>query len=362
MALYLGEEEIGAIVDLTENIDTELTEQEEELAGLEEEVNALEDKPKSDIQHMIDETNSCQYLFYNYSGTSLPFINKLDTCNVTTMGNMFDNCQKLLDLDMSNLDASKVTNMESIFSNCYALKKLYLGDKFNTSNVKNMMYMFNGCRVLKSLDLSNFDTSNVLSMASMFRSCQSLTSLDLSNWNTSNVTNMGGMFASIYNSNFTILDLSSFNTSNVTVTSSMFESCTYLKTILGNIDMIKATSVNSMFKGCRELETITLKNIKVSLTMGSGTSYGAKLSNDTLINTIQQLWDLTGSTSQTLTLSPTSKNNIANIYVKLITPTEEQIAEDPYINNKKPCVVCEPTDEGAMTLTEYATSKNWSIA
>ena len=37
-------------------------------------------------------------------------------------------------------------------------------------------------------------------------------------------------------------------------------------------------------------------------------------------------------------------------------------AEDEYIDNKKPCVVCESTDEGAMTLTEYAISKNWAIA
>ena len=50
------------------------------------------------------------------------------------------------------------------------------------------------------------------------------------------------------------------------------------------------------------------------------------------------------------------------IYVKLIGATDEMRAEDPYIDNKKPCIVCESTDEGAMTLKEYGISKNWNIS
>jgi hypothetical protein len=74
------------------------------------------------------------------------------------------------------------------------------------------------------------------------------------------------------------------------------------------------------------------------------------------------LHDLTGGTTQTLTLSNPIKTKIDAIYVKLIEPTDEMIANDPYITNKKPCVVCESTDAGAMTLREYGISKNWQIA
>jgi hypothetical protein len=141
----------------------------------------------------------------------------------------------------------------------------------------------------------------------------------------------------------------------------MFQVMDYLTTVK-NLNMYSVTSLSYMFESCFKLTNLTLFNIKKSLTLGSGTRYGHLLTNESLIHTIQQLWDLTGSTNQKLTLSTTSKNNIANIYVKLVDVTDEMLAQDPYAANKKPCVVCEPTEEGAMTLTEYATSKNWAIA
>jgi surface protein len=193
--------------------------------------------------------------------------------------------------------------------------------------------MFSGCSSLQSLDLRSFNTSKVTSMNDMFGSCQKLISLNLD----------------------------SFNTSNVTDANYMFQSCKLLETIT-NIDLIKATKVNYMFNNCSALKNLTVYNIKKSFIIGSDTSYGTLLTLDSLVHTIQQLWDLTGSTSQTLTMSTASKNLIANVYVKLVEPTAEQIEADPNIIYKKNCVVCESTDAGAMTITEYATSKNWTIA
>ena len=89
------------------------------------------------------------------------------------------------------------------------------------------------------------------------------------------------------------------------------------------------------------------------------------LTNESLLNTAKELWDNTNNAlggARTLTMATASKTNIQSIYVKLITPTAEQEAEDPYINNKKPCVECASTDEGAMTLEEYIISKGWAIA
>ena len=307
MAVYLGEEEIGSIVDLSipaENLDTELTEQEELLTTLEADVNALEDKPKSDIQYMIDQTNSCANLFYKYNGTDLSFVKNLDTSNATSMKDMF-----------------------------YA------------------------CTNLATVDLSHFNTSNVKDMSSMFYSCNKFTSLDLINFNTSKVTTMGDMFNSC--SNLTSLDLSSFDTSKATTMSGMFYRCSSLPNIIGSIDCISAQYLSNMFANCTKLIDVTLKNIKKSLSLSQSKS----LSDNSLINTFKELWDLTGQTSQTLTLSTTSKENIANIYVKLVDVTDEMLATDPNASNKKPCVVCESTDDGAMTLIEYATTqKNWAIA
>lgn len=289
--------------------------------------------PTDMLQARVDQTNSCAYLFYYYGGTDLSFIKNLDTSNVTNMSYMFYSCSRLTTLDVSNLDTSKVTTME---------------------------YMFQYSSLLTELNLSNFDTSNVTKMANMFSQCEKLASLDVSNFNTSKVSSMSSMFSSC--KALTELNLSSFNTSKNTSTFSMFSGCNVLKTIIGKIDMINVTNNTNMLVSCTNLEDVTLLNIKKSLTMGKDISYGTKLSNATLINTFKELWDLTGSTSQTLTLSTTSKENIANIYVKLVDVTDEMLAQDPYAGNKKPCVVCEPTDEGAMTLTEYAISKNWAIA
>ena len=58
--------------------------------------------------------------------------------------------------------------------------------------------MFNGCESLTSLDLSNFNTSSVENMENMFNGCKSLTSLDLSNFNTSLVERKCGNYLVTY--------------------------------------------------------------------------------------------------------------------------------------------------------------------
>lgn len=289
------------------------------------------------LQARVDATNSCAYLFYGYKGESLDFIDKLDTSKVTDMEGMFKACRKLKFLNV-NFDTSNVTDMSYMFSqvaNNNALSEIIFGDKFNTSSVTDMEYMFENCEFLTEVDLSNFVTSSVTEMNNMFYNCKKFTNLDLSNFNTKSVISMG----------------------------SMFYRCSMLENILGIIDMINVTSVSSMFSYCSNLQSVILKNIKKSgLTIGSGTSYGHLLTLDTLINTVKELWDYSsGTTTYTLTMSTPSKTALADVYVKLVEPTAEQIEADPNIVNKMPCEVCESTDEGAMLITDYATLKKWAI-
>ena len=321
-------------------------------------------------------------------------ISNFDTSNVTSMQRMFYACKSLTSFDLSNFDTSNVTSMQSMFYGCENLTSFDLSN-FNTSNVTDTGYMFNNCTGLTSLDVSSFDTSNVTVMSgmfygcenlqtlnlfplelkrgdkidNMFQNCKNLTNIDLSNWTCTNWAGNSNIFMNC--SSLVEIDLSPLKLENSKVFEgalAMFSGCTNLKKIKGVLNFYGQsyaynTGAQNIFLNCVNLEEVTLMNIKQNLILGSGTSYGTKITNATLINTIQQLWDYSGtSTTKTLTLSTASKNNIANIYVKLITPTEEQIAQDTYINNKKPYIVCESTDDGAMTLTEYATSKNWSIA
>ena len=274
------------------------------------EITDADEKPVDKLQLWIDETNSCEYMFDYYDGGSevmAEMLQGLDTSNVASMIHMFAYCSNLTSLDLSN---------------------------FNTSSVTEMRYMFYNCSGLTSLDLSSFNTSNVTSMQGMFQSCTSLTSLNLSNFNTSSVTNMGYMF----------------------------NLCRNLPTIQGTLDLYSATNVVGMFSSTNGLTGVTLKNIRISLQIGSGTSWGDLWELSYLVNAVKELWDLSSGTQQTLTIGTANLEKIANVYVKLVDVTDEMIAQDPYSANKLPCVECESTDDGAMTLTAYAGLKNWVLA
>ena len=171
-------------------------------------------------------------------------------------------------------DASSITNViiynkiaptttERWFSACSNLEKIENISNLDTSNVTTMTNMFENCSRLANLDVSHFDTSSVTTMVSLFSGCSQLTSLDVSNFETTNVTNMNAMFRNC--SSLTDLDLSSFNTINLTSSSTMFYGCSQLKTILVNTqwttDSILSYMSSLMFYGC------------TSLTGGAGTVY-----------------------------------------------------------------------------------------
>ena len=98
----------------------------------------------------------------------------------------------------------------------------------NTSEVTNMGWMFTNCNKLTSLDVSHFNTSKVIYMNQLFSGCIGLTSLDLSSFNTSNVTiKMSSMFYNCYNLR-TIYVGSGWSTAAVTSSTNMFFNCTSL--------------------------------------------------------------------------------------------------------------------------------------
>ena len=72
----------------------------------------------------------------------------LNTANVTDMSFLFDNCQKLTSLDLSNFNTEKVTNMKAMFRVCLNLKTIYASDKFITAAVTESDNMFASCNSL----------------------------------------------------------------------------------------------------------------------------------------------------------------------------------------------------------------------
>ena len=98
------------------------------------------------------------------------------------MNCMFQECNVLEYLDLSDFDTSNVTNMSWMFNKCNKLKEIKGINKFITNKVTNMQQMFNECYELEYLDLSKFDTSNVTDMRWMFDQCNKLKYLNLSNF------------------------------------------------------------------------------------------------------------------------------------------------------------------------------------
>ena len=176
--------------------------------------------------------------------------NGFNTDSVTNMKGMFNGCQELTGLDVSSFNTENVTNMSRMFEWCIGLTGLDLSN-FNTENVTDMSDMFVMCWSLTSLDLSNFNTSNVTNMSGMFEGCKKLTSLNPSNFNTSNVTNMHNMFSECYA--LTSLNLSTFNTENVTDMSEMFWDCENMTNL--NLSHFDMSSVSNKQYMCHDLST-----------------------------------------------------------------------------------------------------------
>ena len=120
--------------------------------------------------------------FTNSTFSAMPFTLICDS-GVTNMTNLFQSCNNLRTLDVSNFNTSNVIIMDNMISFCYSLKTLDLSS-FNTSKVKSMIYMFAYCSNLTTLNVSNFDTNkitNMNNMNGMFSSCNSLTTVKVIN-------------------------------------------------------------------------------------------------------------------------------------------------------------------------------------
>ena len=113
-------------------------------------------------------------LHYNPRCNQTPII----PINAISCKNMFSDCDKLTELNLSKLNTVNIVSMKGMFKNCRKIITLDL-DNLITSKVTDMSSMFEACTKLVNLNLSNFDTSNVTHMCFMFEHNLNLTALDL---------------------------------------------------------------------------------------------------------------------------------------------------------------------------------------
>ncbi|MBR1505126.1 MAG: BspA family leucine-rich repeat surface protein [Prevotella sp.] len=166
------------------------------------------------------------------------------------------------------LNTSQSENMERMFDGCEKLTSLNLSN-FNTSKVRSMKFMFQNCAQLTTLDLSNFDVAHVTDMNGIFQGCSQLATLNISGLNPYNTTYMGYMFKDCVA--LTSLDLTSFETNSAKEMQYMFSGCTGLEKINISYGWYTGYVANSegMFTGC------------TSLVGGNGTEYDASHTDKT---------------------------------------------------------------------------------
>ena len=253
--------------------------------------------------------------------------------------------QQFIEVSAKDVNTEYVWETTSIkFDDCTEFfkdsRRLGYIDKLDFSGTTNMISMFDGCSSLTTIP--QMDTSNAINMGAMFFGCSSL--ITIPQMDTSNATNMDSMFSECTK----LITIPQMDTSNVTNMGSMFDGCSSLTTI-PQMDMSNVTNTSSMFKVCRNLTNLDLRNIKINLQIGSGTSWGHLLTVDSLVNTIKEL--VTQTSYFTLTMGTSNLRKITNLYCKIIDDA------DP----KKTMELCESTEEGAMTLIDYAQLKKWNI-
>lgn len=107
------------------------------------------------------------------------------------------------------------------------------------------------------------------------------------------------------------------------------------------------------------LEELRLYDITNNLCIGY--TYRSKnLSYESIIHTISQL--IPQTSKRTLTMGTYNLAKISDVYVKELEITQEMYEEDNKVYDKRPFYVCDSTEEGAMSITDYVALKNWSLA
>ena len=168
-------------------------------------------------------------MFFDCSSLTSLDLSNFDTSDVTNMASMFSGCISLTSLDLSNFDTSNVNScspswghysgsygMSGMFANCSNLRKLILGDKFDTSQVIDMSYMFDGCSMLMDIiGISDFDISSVKHVEHMFDGCNFKNEINFRSWQPTKVSYMYGMYKDCFGHGDLYLD--SFDAGNVDI-------------------------------------------------------------------------------------------------------------------------------------------------
>ena len=99
---------------------------------------------------------------------------------------MFYNCYSLVSLELNRIKTDYTQYMAYLLYNCKSLTNLiFYNSNFSNYDIIDMTGIFQNCESLITLNLSNFYTPKVEIMWDMFKGCKSLQNLIILNFDTS---------------------------------------------------------------------------------------------------------------------------------------------------------------------------------
>ena len=158
-------------------------------------------------------------VFYNCKNLEKIDVNHFSTSLVTDTRWMFNGCTKLTSIDISNFDFSNIFIAKYMFSNCDNLEIIKFNNLTKLSNINETTGMFQNCKKIVSLDLSFINVSKVIEMSNMFYNCEKLKSINMPYFKTNLVKNMTSIFSGcdslevlniysfVYNTNLNLFDI-----------------------------------------------------------------------------------------------------------------------------------------------------------
>ena len=108
-------------------------------------------------------------------------LSELITRRIKTISHTFTNCKNLQKIDLSSLKDSIITSMDSLFEGCNNLVDIKGMEQLNTINLKNIQNMFVNCENLIFVNLSSFELEKIESNRKIFDNNPSLRYIDMSN-------------------------------------------------------------------------------------------------------------------------------------------------------------------------------------
>ena len=103
------------------------------------------------------------------------------------LDHMFNMCENITTIKMPNLKVDSSYNVTKVTLRCFCEKcyrlKTFIFNQFSSTVPVIISNMFNNCQTLQSIDISNIDTLDITEMSNLFFNCRSLQSFDFSKFN-----------------------------------------------------------------------------------------------------------------------------------------------------------------------------------